>query len=159
MRNILYLISPLTLICLHPQILRSQYLYIHGSTDPWFFGSSYLWMLGSSYHYIHALTNPCIFTSTDSQICRSPHIHIFASTDLQISFSDPAPQCNVLNTTYTIGKYISDINVPNLHKIEALLSLINRNIQHKQTRDLKSTTTTDFLKPCNYFSLCPTFLQ
>ena len=34
-------------------------------------------------------------------------------------------QHDVLNTTYTIGKYISDINVPNSHKIEALLSLIN----------------------------------
>ena len=55
-------------------------------------------------------------------------------------------QHDVLNTTYTIGKYISDINVPNSHKIEALLSLINRNSQHEQTRDLESTTMTDFFK-------------
>ena len=53
--------DPLTLSCLHPKILRSQYLYI-GSTDLWIFRSLNLWifislhpwMLGSSYHiFIH----------------------------------------------------------------------------------------------------------
>jgi len=47
--------------------------------------------------------------------------------------------------TYTIGRYIHNINDPNACKIEALLRSLNREIQLEQTGDLRNMTITDFL--------------
>ena len=129
--------------------------------SPYYYASQPTW---------HPYKRPChvMTDSTDMEIYQDTMDARAACENLKINGSNDLDegtsielwptQHDVLNTTYTIGKYISDINVPDSHKIEALLSSINGNSQHEQTRDLKSTTTTDFFKPCNYFSLCPTFL-
>jgi len=108
---------------------------------------------------IESLLNPegeshVMAESTDMEIYQDVMDARAASENLEINGGDdldegtpvePRPsRRDVLNATHTIGKYLSDINDPNARKIEALLSSLNRNIRHEQTRDLRSTTILDF---------------
>jgi hypothetical protein len=60
-----------------------------------------------------------------------------------------------------IGEYINDINDPNVRKIEALLSSLNRKLWLEQIGDLRNTTIIDFFIPHNYLlqSMCYIFLM